>query len=224
MEVGMENIMYPKRIEHRVHIPDFRYAQKDDIIYVNDFFVLLFLYLKTSFFEETEQSIRLLLCTILELYGWRDIPLYVVLKNPRSTLEEIEEARALRFDEHGEDQDLLAIDIYWSYHDALLQVPLAWFRPYIQGDVFCHERLRFPGLRRHKDTKPHLPSLSNEVYMPFRKNLINMGKNIFEHCQDIERVFVEFYGTLSRDSITVEDILKVAPEIEKDLLNENYDY
>ena len=215
----MGEIIYPKRVENRVHIPDFRYAEPENIFYVHDFFVLLFLYLNTYFFDEKEKSLRVLLCTVLELYGWRATPLSMALQNPKSSKEDIETARALRFKENGESEELKAINIYWSYHDALLQVPLAWFRPDIlAGDVFCHEIFRFSERRHRKSRKGILPSLSDEIYIPFRKELIALGGSTFERCQDIERVFVEFYGSPSRESITVSEILNAAPEIKKDYL------
>ena len=136
----MNDIIYPKRIENRLHIRDFEYAEPEDIFHVHDVFVLLyrFLFLKKRS-EKADNCTQLLLCTVLELYGWKHIPLYVALKNPQSTYEDIKGSRSLRFHQEQETEELKAINIYWSYHDALLKLPFSWYRPGIlAGDVFCH--------------------------------------------------------------------------------------
>ena len=216
----MNVIIYPKRVENRLHILDFEYAEPEDIFHVHDIFVLLYrvLFLKKRS-EKADNCNRLLLCTVLELYGWKHIPLYAALKNPQSTYEEIKASRCLRFHQEQETEALKAINIYWSYHDALLKLPFAWYRPGIlAGDVFCHEIFRFEreGRMRTNREKPLLPSLTDESYFPFRRDLSEVGKIAIERCQDIERVFVEFYGSLTRESITVQDIVDAEPEVKEE--------
>lgn len=215
----MSDIIYPKRVENRLHIHDFEYADPEDIFHVHDIFVLLYRFLLKERSEKDDRCNRLLLCTALELYGWKDIPLYTALKNPQSNYEEIKVSRCLRFHQGQETEEFTAIKIYWSYHDALLKLPFAWYRPGIlAGDVFCHEFFRFEreGRIRPNREKPLLPSLTDENYFPFRQDLSEVGKNAIERCQDIERVFVEFYGSLTRESITVQDIIDAAPEVKED--------
>ena len=79
----MNDIIYPKRVESRLHIRDFKYAEPEDIFHVHDIFVLLYRFLFIKKHSEKADSFnRLLLYTVLELYSWRHIPLYDVLKNP----------------------------------------------------------------------------------------------------------------------------------------------
>ncbi len=101
----------------------------------------------------------------------------------------------------------------------MLKIPFARYRPGIlAGDVFCHESFRFEreGRMRVNREKPLLPSLTDESYFPFRRDLSEVGKSAIERCQDIERVFVEFYGSLTKESITVQEIIDVSPEVKEE--------
>lgn len=214
----MADIMYPIRVKNRLDINDFKFADPEDIFHVHDIFVLLYRFLTKKYSETEERCNRLLLCTVLELYGWKNIPLYAALQDPQSTHDAIKASRSLRFREGQETEELQAIQIYWSYHDALLKLPFAWYRPGIlAGDVICHEVFRFErnGRLYVNREKPLLPSLANEYYLSFRRDLSEVGKSAIERCQDIERVFVEFYGPLTRESITVQDVINAAPEVQE---------
>ena len=127
----MSDVLYPKRIEDRIHIQNFKYADPEDLFHVHDLFVLLYMLIVKKPDEQKDRYTRLLLCTALELYGWKDTPLFATLQNPQSTQEEIKASRRLRYNEARETEELTAINIYWSYHDTLLKVPFAWYRPHI---------------------------------------------------------------------------------------------
>ena len=112
--------------------------------------------------EQKDRYTRLLLCTALELYGWKDIPLFATLQNPQSTQEEIKASRRLRYNEARETEELTAINIYWSYHDTLLKVPFClvsstyWRRCILSFFFICYEG------RRRRNSNPILPSLADE--------------------------------------------------------------
>ena len=80
---------------------------------LHDIFVLLYRFLLRERSEKEDRCNRLLLCTALGLYGWKDIPLYTTLKNPQSNYEEIKASRCLRFHQGQETEEFTTIH-YWS--------------------------------------------------------------------------------------------------------------
>lgn len=207
--------MYPERAPKYTEIPSLFCADESDKFYVHYIFVLLHRLIKGKE-KGTEDSARMLLCTVLALYGWEKTPLYSTLQDKNSTMEEIRKSRSQRFDENGEIESLVGIRVYWSYHDALLQIPMSWYRPKIMaGDVFCDSIFRRSEQGRGV---PLLPSFADEAYVPFRETLVDIGARAIPCTQDIERVFVEFYGFPCVSVITVQDIIKNKPEIRNDYL------
>ena len=205
-------MLYPDRVSDSTHIPTFFFANEDDIIYVHYVFMLLNRLIYGL--DKDTVALRKLLRASFRLYGWEKTPLYQVMNKDESTLDEIKRSRSERFDQEGKTQSLKGIRIFWSYHDALLQVPMSWFRPgIIEGDVICHHMFRYEDRKRKN---PILPSLEDKSYGSVRRTLRELGRNSLAGCQDIERIFVELYGGVRVSSITVKEILEEEPLIEEE--------
>lgn len=205
-------MLYPDRVPDSTHIPTFFFANEDDIIYVHYVFMLLNRLIYGR--DKDTIALRTLLRVSLRLYGWEKTPLYQTIRNDESTLDEIKKSRSDRFDEEGKAQDVKGVRIFWSHHDALLHVPMSWYRPGImEGDVICHHMFRYEDRKRQK---PILPSLEDRPYGSVRKTLQELGRSSLAGCQEIERIFVELYGGVRVSSITVKEILKEAPLIEEE--------
>ena len=210
----VKSFLYPKRTESRSHAFNFYYSYPEEIVHIHDLFTILSVFL-CSQYEEKQVSLRLLLSTGFSLYGWEDTPLVAALQNVNTTIEEIKKSRTERWDEFGNRESLSAIDIYWTYYDALIRIPLSWFRPFIGGDVFCNRLLRYPFIGKKRSNVALLPSLEEKPYQKLRVDMAQIGRDAIERCQDIERSFVEFYGSVKREIITVQDILDFAPEVQE---------